>query len=116
MLMKWGWPIAAREQLTMAKEIAASKVTIYCFVGHTYRLERDYTNAIVWYKKALAFNPKHEFAYGGLAETCEALGANKNCIDNLEAAELLRTSNKAETTRNYTRIRRAFEVGGVAGY
>ena len=116
MLMSWGWPVKAREQLKKSMETAASKVTIYATMGHTYRLERDYTNAIAWYKKALSLEPQYTWAYGGLAETYEAMGDYTNSIENFYQEELQATQDKARLRRFCDDLQRAFKEGGKRGY
>jgi tetratricopeptide (TPR) repeat protein len=58
--------------------------TIYCWIGHTYRAERDYTNAIGLYQKTLECRPQHAWAFGALKETYEALGDYEKSLDYAE--------------------------------
>jgi serine/threonine protein kinase len=115
-LMSWGWPIQAREQLRISAQIDASKVTIYCFRGHTYHLERDYTNAIDSYQTALRFEQQHAWSYGGLADTYEGMGDYTNAIANHEKQELLSGEDESATRRDCNDRLRAFKEGGARGY
>jgi serine/threonine protein kinase len=116
MLLTWGWPIEARDHLKLSLTLAPSKVTTYCVMGHTYRAERDYTNAIAWYRKTLDYRPHHAWAYGALKETYEALGDYENSIDNAEKESVEHGDNPAEARRSYDSLRRALHEGGARGY
>ena len=116
MLLTWGWPNEAREQLEISKDLAPSKVTIYCFLGHTYRLQRDPTNAIAWYLKTLDFERQHAFAYGGLKETYQAIGDYAKAIENAEKEAILHGGDKSDTEQIYADLRRAYQEGGKRGY
>jgi tetratricopeptide (TPR) repeat protein len=116
MLMIWGWPIEARDRLKLGLELAPSKVTIYCWMGHTYRAQRDYTNAIAWYRKTLDYRPHHAWAYGSLKETYEALGDYENSIENAEMESVEHGCKPAQARRTYDSLRRAFQEGGPRGY
>jgi tetratricopeptide (TPR) repeat protein len=88
MLMSWGWESKAREQFRLSQAPVSSKVSSYCFLGHTYRAERDYTNAIIWYRKTLEYRPGHAWAYGGLKETYEAMKRYEDSIENAYQEDL----------------------------
>jgi serine/threonine protein kinase len=115
-LMSWGWPVQARDQLKISAQIAASKVTIYCFLGHTYHLERDYTNAIASYQTALRFEAQHAWTYGGLADTYEGMGDYLNAIKNHEQQELLSGEDVSATRQEFNERLRAFKDGSARGY
>jgi tetratricopeptide (TPR) repeat protein len=117
MLTSWGWPIEGRKQLEISRtNLAPSKLTIYCFIGHTYRAERDYTNAIAWYRKTLEYRPQHAFAFGALKETYEALGDYGKSIEYAEKESLAHGEDPTEAGRTYDRLRTALHERGATGY
>src|SRR5262249_26307741 len=116
MLMSWRWPKEARKQLEISLALAPSKATIYCWIGHAYRAERDYTNAIAWYRKTLQYRPRHAWAYGGLKETYEALHDYESSIENAKEEDLAHGGDPIEVTRTYDSLRRAFHERGERGY
>jgi serine/threonine protein kinase len=116
MLMSWGWESKAREQFRRSQALIASKVSIYCFLGHTYRAERDYTNAIFWYGKTLEYRPRHAWAFGGLKETYEAIGDYTNAIENAYQESLAHGEDKTGTRRFYDGLLRAYRERGERGY
>src|SRR3989442_5752212 len=79
-------------------------------------MERDYTNALAWYRKALEEEPHYAGAYGSIGETYQAMGDYTNAIDNYKKGELLRGDNEAEVEQRYNDLRRALENEGVLGY
>jgi tetratricopeptide (TPR) repeat protein len=115
-LTHWGRPAEGRAQLKISINIASSKVVIYRMMAHTYFAERDYTNAIAWYRTPLGWDSHHSVAYHWLGESYLALGDYTNAIDNYRADDLLDTTNELETRRYYDGLLRAFEEGGPRGY
>ena len=115
MLMEWGWPIEARAQADISQTLAPSKATSYRLHGHTYYLQRDFTNAITWYRQAIALD-QHEPAYGFIGCAFRAMGDYTNAIATFEKSDLLDSNNEFETRKNYDRLRQAFKVGGARGY
>jgi serine/threonine protein kinase len=116
MLMSWGWESKAREEFTNSQTLAASKASIYCFLGHTYRAERDYTNAIFWYGKTLEYRPRHAWAYGALKETYEAIGDYTNAIENAYQEDLAHGEDETKARQFYGGLLRAYRERGERGY
>lgn len=116
MLSIWGWPIKARQQLEISRSLAPSKVHTLRFIGHTYFMQRDFTNALAWYRKVLEPEPHYSGAYASIAETYLAMGDYTNAIDNFEKAELLDGGNESEIRQRHNDLRRALKDGGVPGY
>ncbi|MEK7676834.1 MAG: tetratricopeptide repeat protein [Verrucomicrobiota bacterium] len=116
MLTHWGWPVEGRAEREIARTLAPSKVTLFRALGHTYYIERDYTNAIALYREALALEPNHAPAYQFIAQAQRAMGDYTNAINNIETAEILSRGDASETRQRYDEIRRAFIEGGVRGY
>lgn len=46
---------------------------LYRFLGHCYDRKKDYQTAIDVYKKAIQFNPNHQYLYGDIAENYKSL-------------------------------------------
>jgi tetratricopeptide (TPR) repeat protein len=116
MLMVWGWPKEAREQLEISRSLAPSKATITCFIGHTYREEHKYEQAIECYKKVLGHRQQHATACGGLKETYEAMKDYPHAIDNAEKMEIFHGNSGPQTAQVFADLRRAFREGGETGY
>src|SRR5262249_45498290 len=116
MLLSWGWPVKAREQLQISHELNRSKMRIECFLANTYYFERDYTNALSWQRKAVQFDPLHDPSWQCLGETYRAMGYYRNCIENMEKADVLRGKTDSQTKEKYSRLHRAVEERGTRGY
>jgi tetratricopeptide (TPR) repeat protein len=116
MLMIWGWESKAREQFRLSQAPVSSKVSIYCFLGHTYRAERDYTNAILWYRKTLEYRQGHAWAYGGLKETYEAMKRYEDSIENAYQEDLAHGEDETKARQFYGGLLRAYRERGERGY
>jgi len=115
-LMLWGRLAEARAQMTASQSLAPSKVTIYRSLANIYYAERDYTNAIAWYRKTLEWESHHGIAYGQIGQCYLVQGDYLSAITNFEARELLYTTNGLETRRRYQDLLHAFTEGGARGY
>ncbi len=115
MLTHWGRLEEARKQLEIARSNTPSLAITYRIMGHTYYVQRDYTNAIAWYRQALNLEP-HEVASRFIGEAYWAMGDYTNALDSFAKARILNGADKAETKRSYDELRRAFDAGGVRGY
>jgi tetratricopeptide (TPR) repeat protein len=116
MLLAWGRPGEARVQFGISRNLNAAKGTIQCGLGHTYYVERDYTNAIARYRKVTEVDPRHAFAYQCIGETYRAMRNYTSCIENMEKADLMRGGSVAKTKESYDRFRQAIEERGARGY
>src|ERR1051325_8709743 len=115
-LMTVGRPIEARSELEISRKFAPSKVTLFRVIGQTYHAQRDYTDAIDFYRKALELEPHHFVAYNMIGLAQVAMGDYLAAIPNFEKAAILSGANEAETRQNSEELRRAFKEGGVRGY
>ena len=115
-LCQYGRPVEARAELEIARKLAPSKSTVYRMMGHTYYVERRYTNAIFWYRKALERERHHEFAYLGMGLAQRAMGDYTNAMENLAKAEVLSGADEPKTRKRYAELQRAFEQRGALGY
>ena len=115
-LLHWGWPKEAREQLLISRRLAPSKVHVFYFLGYACYQERDYTNAIAWHRKALQLEPRNGAPYSGIAEAYEAMGDYTNALVNYETSERLRGGDADKIRQRYADLRRALDEGGVRGY
>ena len=116
MLTQWGWPLEGRKELEKARELAPSKVTIYRCLGHTYYMQRDFTNAILWYRKALELEPHHSPAYEFMGQAYEALDDYTNGLECLEMSELIQGADKAQIKLAYDGVRETLAKHGIKGY
>jgi tetratricopeptide (TPR) repeat protein len=115
-LLMWGRPVEARAELEKARAINPSKVTIYRMLAHTYYVERDFTNAIAWYRQALSWEPHHAVAYDFMGLAQRALGDYTNALDSLEKRDLLNGNDPTATAARYQKLRSAVNEGGGPGY
>jgi tetratricopeptide (TPR) repeat protein len=112
-----GRPTEGRQQLEISKTLAPSKVHILRFIGHTYYVERDYTNALAWYRRILDSEPRDPGAFVSLAETYQAMGDYTNCIENFEMSELVVDgADVSEIKQRYSDLRRALRRDDVRGF
>jgi tetratricopeptide (TPR) repeat protein len=116
MLMNWGWPIEGRAQADISQTLAPSKATSYRLRGHTYYLQRDFTNAIAWYRQAIEMDRHEAVAHQCIACALRAMGDYPGAIDTFETFELTNTKNESETRERYNGLRQAFNDGGARGY
>jgi tetratricopeptide (TPR) repeat protein len=115
-LCMWGRPIESRAQLEIASSIAPAKITSYLVVGQTYYVQRDYTNAIAWEKKALELEPHHAVAFYMIATACQAMGDYTNALDNFEAENRYGGGENSQSKREFRLLREAVTARGARGF
>jgi tetratricopeptide (TPR) repeat protein len=116
LLTKWGRAEEAREQLRITLTNTPTDAILYRMMGHTYYLERNFTNAINWYKQALVWDPGHAPALQFMGRAYMAQGDYTNGMEMREKADLLYGRDKPETEQSYNELRRAFAQDGPSGY
>lgn len=116
MLTLWGRTEKARGQLKCSQDILPSKATIYRAMAHTYYADRDFTNAIKWYRKTLQWDPHHGIAYNYLGRAYLAQGDYTNAIENFKASTLLYTKNPSSVSNRFDHLLRAYNLGGARAY
>ena len=116
MLVTWDRPIEARNQLEICRRLLPSKVTTYRTLGHTYFVERDFTNAIAVYRQALGWESHHEVAYACLGFAYQAIGDYTNAIACLEKSDIESGDKPSEVKARYDGLRAALASGGPSGY
>jgi tetratricopeptide (TPR) repeat protein len=116
MLLCFGRAEEARKQGDINLVLAPSKVTTYRFLGNLHYLERDYTNAITWYRKALNWEPHHVVSYHMIARSLQVMGDYTNALDYDEKAAIFEGASKATAKRRHDLLRRALDQSGVRGY
>jgi len=79
-------------------------------------MQRDFTNAILWYRKAIELSPQDAIPFQFIGQARLAMGDYTNALNNLEQSDLLGGGNEASTRRRYEDARRALAKGGIAGY
>jgi tetratricopeptide (TPR) repeat protein len=115
-LAMWGYPIKARAQLAFSEKLRPSKATVYRVRGQTYYVERDYTNAMAWARKALECDRYESVAYYTIGCAYRALGDYSNAIDNLELSLICEAGDRPEIRKAFSHLRRALKEGGPEGY
>ncbi len=115
MLTHWGRTEEARKQMEIALAIAPSLAINYRIMGHTYYVERNYTNAIAWYRQAVKLEPR-EVAGQLIGQALRAQGDFTNAIDSFEKAKILNGADESATKQSYDELRHSFEERGPRGY
>jgi tetratricopeptide (TPR) repeat protein len=116
LLCCYGRPEEAYKQVQISQSLAPSKAVIYRMFGNVYKVERDYTNAIKWYRKTFEWEPHHPPSLWGIGGSLQAMGDYTNALDYLEKADLFSGADEASTKRSYEMQRRALADGGIRGY
>jgi serine/threonine protein kinase len=109
-------PDEAYKQVQISQTLAPSKSVIYRQFGNVYYAERDYTNAITWYRKTLEWEPHHPHAFKGIGDSLQAMGDYTNALDYHEKADILFGNDETSTKQGYNELRRALAEGGIRGY
>jgi serine/threonine protein kinase len=112
----YGRPDEALEQLTNSLRLEPSKVIVYRAFGNSYYAKRDYTNAIVWYQKAIDLEQHHFVAWAGLGRSLRAMGDYTNALPKMEKSEILSGADGEATRARYTSLRRALDQDGISGF
>jgi tetratricopeptide (TPR) repeat protein len=111
-----GRPQEASEQLEIARKLAPSKAVVYRAFGNSYYVERDYTNAIIWYRKALEWEPHHPASFWGIGNSLQEMSDYTNALDYFEKADLFSGAEEVSTKWGYEMQRRALAEGGIRDY
>lgn len=96
-----GWPLEGRRHAEIARKLAPSKAHVYRSLGHTYYMQRDYTNAMALYRQAIGWQSHHTTAHHWTGRACLALGDYLQAIAYFEQRDLLRGDDEAETKASY---------------
>jgi serine/threonine protein kinase len=116
LLMCYGRPEEAYKQAQISQSLAPSRAVIYRAFGNVYYVERDYTNAIKWYRKTFEWDSHHPPSLWGIGKSLQAMGDYTNALDYSEKADLFSGADEASTKRGYEMQRRALVEGGIRGY
>jgi serine/threonine protein kinase len=112
MLTYWGWPVEGRAQLEISRSLSPSKAIIYRCIGHTYYTQRDFTNAITWYRDAIELDRHHSPDFLYLGRSLEAIGDWSNAFAAFATTDILNGQNEGETRRHWQNLREAYKAGG----
>ena len=115
-MTQWGRPLEGRKELEIARELAPSKVSIYLCLGHTYYAVRDFTNAIVWYRKSLELEPHETFALEYMGGAYQWSGDYSNGLKYLEQAAYVEGNDVALVKQMYDKMREALNAAGIPGF
>ena len=116
LLLCYGWSEEAYKQVQISQTLAPSRAVIYRGFGNVYYVERDYTNAIYWYRKTLEWEPHHPPALWGIGNSLAAMGDYTNALDYREKADLFSGADETSTKHSYELQRRALAEGRIRGY
>jgi tetratricopeptide (TPR) repeat protein len=116
LLTVWGYPIEARAQLAISETLRPSKAMVYRVFGQSYYVQRDYTNAMAWERKALELNRYESVAFYTIGCAYRAMGDYSNALDNLELGDICGWGDTPETRKQFGQLRQALKEGGPRGY
>jgi len=116
LLCCYGRPEEAYQQLEISRALAPSRAVVYRCFGNVFYVERDYTNAIKWYRKTLEWEPHHPVAFWGIGQSLRAMGDYSNALDYSERADIFSGADEKSTKQKYEMQRRALAAGGIRGY
>jgi serine/threonine protein kinase len=119
MLTMWERPVEARQELEKSRSLVLSKAVIYRGFGHSYFVERDFTNALKFYSQAVEYDQHHEHDFFHLGRTLRAMGDFSGSISNVETGALANVTGEKEREAiriKYQSLRNAFADRGVPGY
>jgi tetratricopeptide (TPR) repeat protein len=114
-LLNFDRPVEARKEAQIARTIAPSKAAVYRVLGHTYYVQRDFTNAIAMYRQAIEWQP-HEVARIFIGRAYRAMGDYTNSLGYLEDSEIYGGADEKLTKNGYAMLREALDTGGIRGY
>ncbi|MEA4982704.1 MAG: hypothetical protein VB066_08295 [Paludibacter sp.] len=77
----------------MALEADSTQYYILTYIGQMYDGQRDYTNSIEWYKKAISKNYIDYMAHWFLADAYFAIGEVDSAVDEIVIARILNRNN-----------------------
>jgi tetratricopeptide (TPR) repeat protein len=106
----------ARAQAELAYRLVPGKSIVYRAFGNICYAERDFSNAIKWYRQALKVEPHHASAYGDIGSVLLAQGNYTDALENFETCGLLRTHDQAAVRQRYQLLREALKKGGRRAY
>lgn len=113
----WKYPVEARAQLAISEQLRPSKATVYRVFGQTYYVERNYTNAVAWERKALDELGTHDsVAFYTIGTAYQAMRDYSNALDNLELNDIYNDGDAPGTRKRYARLRQALNEAGPQGY
>jgi serine/threonine protein kinase len=118
LLLCYGRNEDAWKQVEICRRLAPSKAVVgFRSVANCYYLERDYTNAIAWYQKAIEWQAHEVPSYSGIAQCLQALGDYTNAISYSEKSRILGGyEDEASARRGSQQLRDALAQGGIPGY
>jgi serine/threonine protein kinase len=117
MLMAWGWPEKAREELQKSRQLNQSKMAIEDgVIANTYYAERNYRQALHAHLEALQLNPRLHLALIGASDVYRAMGDYTNSINFFQQSLVGEGQSEAEAKRECDGLRQAFAQGSERGY
>ncbi len=108
-----GRPVEGRAQIEISQAIAPPKAIFPYCIGHTYYAQRDFTNAILWYRQAAEMVPRHSDNSFWLGRAYQALGDYTNALNYFEKHD--RANGNFDAT-NFHELRDALVNKGIPGY
>jgi serine/threonine protein kinase len=115
-LGQWGRAKESRRELLRADEIDPTFPVTKKNLGHPYYVERDFTNALVHYRKSLELERAYPLGHYWVGRACQAAGDLLRAIEEFEWWEILVSRNPARVKRDYQSLRQAYGESGGRGY
>jgi tetratricopeptide (TPR) repeat protein len=112
----FGRPEEAYNEAMISEKLAPSKDVVYRMLGNVCYVQRKYTNAISRYNETLGWVTNHIQAYWSIGRSLQAMGKYPESLRYLETGDILSGADEATTKTRYESLRRALDLGGIAGY
>jgi tetratricopeptide (TPR) repeat protein len=100
----------------MNASLPSSKANVYCFLGQTYYAQRDYTNAILWERKALKLDAHYAAALFLIGEAQMATGDYSGAVTNFEMQEIYSGANASAARSLSEQLEKAIAEQAARGY
>jgi len=115
-LSNWGRARESRQELLRADEIDPTFPFFKKNLGHPYFVERDFTNALVYYRKSLELEPVYPLGHYWAGRAYQAAGDIPHAIDEFEQWQNLVNSEPDKAKRDFQSLRLAYAAAGARGY
>jgi serine/threonine protein kinase len=116
LLTQWGRFSEGRTELETSLKLAPSKGVVYSCLGDTYYAERDFSNAIAWYRRSLQQDSNSGWVYERLGQTEQALADYTAAAEYFYKADLLNGVNATIAGRDRDEALAVSTNGGATGY
>ena len=116
LLTRWGWPHRALAELTISQGLEPSSSSVHGLIGHAYQAQRDFPNAVLWHRKAIALESHPFYGYTYMGRALLGMNDYSNAITAFETRDLLHPDDPIGVRQRYQKLRESFARAGAKGY